>query len=265
MSDVPWGCLLSGGLDSSLVASVACRHAARMTSFPRMHSFTIGLEGSPDIAAAEKVAKFLGTVHHSYKYTIQEGLDALSDVIYHLETYDVTTIRASTPMFLMARKIKAMGVKMVLSGEGADEALAGYLYFHKAPNGAELQAETVRKLGDLHYFDCLRANKSMSAFGVEPRVPFLDKDFLEFCMNVNPELKMCKVRKGDENRGSIEKYWIRKAFDTPEYPYLPEEVLWRQKEQFSDGVGYGLIRCPPGQRGGACDRCAVSDEEPQVS
>ena len=241
MSDVPWGCLLSGGLDSSLVASIACRHAARVTSFPKMHSFTIGLEGSPDLEAAAKVAEFLGTVHHAYKYTVQDGLDALSDVIYHLETYDVTTIRASTPMFLMARKIKAMGVKMVLSGEGADEALAGYLYFHKAPNGEELQKETVRKLGDLHFFDCLRANKSMSAFGVEPRVPFLDKDFLEFCMNVDPTLKMCKVREGDEKRGSIEKYWLRKAFDTPDYPYLPDEVLWRQKEQFSDGVGYGWI------------------------
>jgi len=242
MSDVPWGVLLSGGLDSSLVSSVAVRHAAKCSQdWPRIHSFSIGLEGSPDLAAAEKVAAFLGTKHHGFTFTVQDGIDAISDVIYHLETYDITTIRAATPMILMARKIKAIGVKMVLSGEGADEALGGYLYFHKAPNKVEFHKETVNKLRNLHYFDCLRANKSMSAFGVEPRVPFLDKDFLEYVMNLDPEVKMCKVREGDENRGSIEKFIMRKAFDTPENPYLPEEVLWRQKEQFSDGVGYSWI------------------------
>lgn len=242
MSDVPWGVLLSGGLDSSLVCSVACRYAATtIKSYPKIHTFSVGIDGSPDIKAAKLVADFLGTEHHSLSYTIQEGLDALYDVIYHLETYDVTTIRSSTPMYLMARKIKALGVKMVLSGEGADEALGGYLYFHKAPNREEFQKETVSKLSFLHYFDCLRANKAMSAFGVEPRVPFLDKEFLDYAMTINPEHKMCKVRPGDEKRGSIEKYMLRKAFDTPENPYLPEEVLWRQKEQFSDGVGYGWI------------------------
>uniref|UniRef100_A0A7S3LLR2 asparagine synthase (glutamine-hydrolyzing) n=1 Tax=Aplanochytrium stocchinoi TaxID=215587 RepID=A0A7S3LLR2_9STRA len=242
MSDVPWGVLLSGGLDSSLVSSVAVRHAAQCSQdWPRIHSFSIGLEGSPDLAAAKKVADFLGTKHHGFVFTVQDGLDAISEVIYHLETYDITTIRAATPMLLMARKIKAIGVKMVLSGEGADEALGGYLYFHKAPNKVEFHKETVNKLNGLHYYDCLRANKSMSAFGVEPRVPFLDKDFLEYVMNLDPEVKMCKVREGDEKRGSIEKYIMRKAFDTPENPYLPEEVLWRQKEQFSDGVGYNWI------------------------
>jgi len=242
MSDVPWGVLLSGGLDSSLVSSVATRYMAQQSKeWPRMHSFSIGLEGSPDLAAAKKVADFLGTVHHGFHFTVQEGLDAVHDVIYYLETYDITTIRAATPMYLMARKIKAMGVKMVLSGEGADEALGGYLYFHKAPNKVEFHKETVNKLKNLHYFDCLRANKAMSAYGVEPRVPFLDRDFLDYVMDLDPEWKMCKVREGDENRGSIEKFIMRKAFDTPENPYLPEEVLWRQKEQFSDGVGYGWI------------------------
>uniref|UniRef100_A0A7S2WH44 asparagine synthase (glutamine-hydrolyzing) n=1 Tax=Mucochytrium quahogii TaxID=96639 RepID=A0A7S2WH44_9STRA len=242
MSDVPWGVLLSGGLDSSLVSSVAARYAASQSSeWPRMHSFSIGLEGSPDLAAAKKVADFLGTVHHGFTFTVQEGLDAIKDVIYTLETYDITTIRAATPMTLMSRKIKAMGVKMVLSGEGADEALGGYLYFHKAPNKEEFHKETVNKLKNLHYYDCLRANKSMSAFGVEPRVPFLDKDFLEYVMTLDPEVKMCKVRPGDEKRGKIEKFILRKAFDTPENPYLPEDVLWRQKEQFSDGVGYSWI------------------------
>ncbi|GBG24064.1 Asparagine synthetase glutamine-hydrolyzing [Hondaea fermentalgiana] len=243
MSDTPWGVLLSGGLDSSLVSSVAARHAKEQeaSGWPRLHSFSIGLEGSPDLAAAKKVADFLGTKHHGFTFTVQEGLDAVNDVIYHLETYDITTIRAATPMVLMSRKIKAMGVKMVLSGEGADEALGGYLYFHKAPNKEEFHKETVNKLKNLHYFDCLRANKAMSAYGVEPRVPFLDRDFLDYVMNLDPDWKMCKVRPGDEKRGSIEKYIMRKAFDTPENPYLPEEVLWRQKEQFSDGVGYSWI------------------------
>mmetsp|Transcript_8809 Transcript_8809/g.15504 ORF Transcript_8809/g.15504 Transcript_8809/m.15504 type:complete len:589 (-) Transcript_8809:63-1829(-) len=241
MSDVPWGVLLSGGLDSSLVASIAARHAKEFVDWPRMHSFSIGLEGSPDLAAAKKVADFLGTSHHGFTFTVQEGLDAISDVIYHLETYDITTIRAATPMILLSRKIKAMGVKMVLSGEGADEALGGYLYFHKAPNKEEFHKETVNKLKNLHYFDCLRANKAMSAYGVEPRVPFLDREFLDYVMTLDPEVKMCKVREGDEKRGSVEKFILRKAFDTPENPYLPEEVLWRQKEQFSDGVGYSWI------------------------
>ena len=241
MSDVPWGVLLSGGLDSSLVSSIAMRHASENTAWPTIHSFSIGLKGSPDLAAAKKVADFLGTKHHSFVFTVQDGIDAISDVIYHLETYDITTIRAATPMFLMARKIRSMGVKMVLSGEGADEALGGYLYFHKAPNKEEFHKETVRKLGDLHYYDCLRANKAMSAHGVEPRVPFLDKQFLDYVMTLDPEVKMCKVRPGDEKRGSIEKFIMRKAFDTPESPYLPEDVLWRQKEQFSDGVGYSWI------------------------
>lgn len=242
MSDVPWGVLLSGGLDSSLVASCASRHAARcQQQWPRLHSFSVGLKGSPDLAAALKVAKHLNTQHHSFEFTVQEGLDAVEDVIVALETYDTTTIRAATPMYLMARKIKAIGVKMVISGEGADEALAGYLYFHKAPNKVELMKETVLKLQNLHYFDCLRANKAMSAFGVEPRVPFLDRDFLEYVMTIDPEYKMCKVREGDEKRGSIEKFILRKAFDTPDDPYLPDEILWRQKEQFSDGVGYSWI------------------------
>jgi len=249
MSDVPYGVLLSGGLDSSLVASIMSRHCHRRIEtdgqqpahWPQLHSFSIGLHGSPDLKAAKEVAQYLGSVHHEYVFTPQEGLDALADVIYHLETFDVTTIRASTPMYLMARRIRATGVKMVLSGEGADEIFGGYLYFHKAPNKVEFHKETVNMLLNLHYYDCLRANKSMSAFGVEPRVPFLDKDFLEYVMNLDPEVKMCKVRPGDENRGSIEKFIMRKAFDTPENPYLPEEVLWRQKEQFSDGVGYGWI------------------------
>lgn len=242
MTDVPWGVLLSGGLDSSLVASCAARYASRHSKkWPRLHSFAVGLKGSPDLAAAKKVADFLGTQHHNFEFTVQEGLDAVVDVIHTLETYDTTTIRAATPMYLMSRKIKAGGVKMVISGEGSDEALAGYLYFHKAPSKEALHKETVSKLQNLHYYDCLRANKSMSAFGVEPRVPFLDKDFLEYCMTVDPEIKMCKIRAGDEKRGKIEKYVLRKAFDTPEDPYLPEEILWRQKEQFSDGVGYSWI------------------------
>jgi len=248
MSDVPWGVLLSGGLDSSLVAAVASRFIQRKGSsskngvlenvnwFPQLHSFCVGLIGSPDIAAAQQVADFLGTVHHSYTYTIQEGLDAIREVIYHVETYDTTTIRASTPMFLMSRKIKAMGIKMVLSGEGSDEIFAGYLYFHKAPNPEELQAELRDKIANLHLFDCARANKSTSAWGLEARVPFLDADFLDVAMNINPAEKMI-----DKKNGRIEKYILRKAFDTPEDPYLPREVLYRQKEQFSDGVGYGWI------------------------
>lgn len=243
MSDVPWGVLLSGGLDSSLVASICARNVARCSQdFPKLHSFTVGLEGSPDIAAARKVADFLGTKHHSYTYTIEEGLDAVRAVIKSIETYDVTTIRASTPMYLMARKIKAMGIKMVLSGEGADEVFGGYLYFHKAPNSRELHEETCEKLSRLHMYDCLRCNKAMSAWGVEPRVPFLDADFLGVAMNMDPEEKMIKctpdIPKADRR---IEKWAIRKAFDTPDDPYLPDEILWRQKEQFSDGVGYGWV------------------------
>jgi asparagine synthase (glutamine-hydrolysing) len=238
MSDVPWGVLLSGGLDSSLVASVATRIMKREKAsdapFPRLHSFCVGLEGSPDLVAAAKVAKFLGTVHHAYTYTIQEGLDAIREVIYHLETFDTTTVRASTPMFLMSRKIKAMGIKMVLSGEGADEIFAGYLYFHHAPNAGELQAELRDKIANLYLFDCLRANKSTSAWGVEARVPFLDADFMDDAMNIDPDSKMIRP-------GRIEKHILRQAFDTPEDPYLPDEILWRQKEQFSDGVGYGWI------------------------
>lgn len=247
MSDVPWGVLLSGGLDSSLVASVASRMIKRsvyspetagnsINWFPKLHSFCVGLENSPDIKAALSVANYLGTVHHSYTYTIQEGLDAIREVIYHLETYDCTTIRAATPMFLMSRKIKAMGIKMVLSGEGSDEVFAGYLYFHKAPNAEELQAELRDKISMLYLFDCLRANKATSAWGLEARVPFLDADFLNVAMNIDPDEKM--IRK---DIGRIEKHILRDAFDTPEDPYLPHDILWRQKEQFSDGVGYGWI------------------------
>lgn len=255
MSDVPWGVLLSGGLDSSLVASVASRilkkaqresaqRATQDTSsalqhtawFPQLHSFCVGLVGSPDILAAERVASFLGTEHHACTYTIQEGLDALREVIYHLETFDTTTVRAATPMFLMSRKIKAMGIKMVLSGEGADEIFAGYLYFHKAPSAAELQAELLEKLDRLHLYDCLRANKATSAWGVEARVPFLDSDFLDEAMSIDPEEKMIRPE-----HGRIEKHILRQAFDTPDEPFLPADILWRQKEQFSDGVGYGWI------------------------
>mmetsp|Transcript_8351 Transcript_8351/g.20566 ORF Transcript_8351/g.20566 Transcript_8351/m.20566 type:complete len:600 (+) Transcript_8351:165-1964(+) len=243
MSDVPWGVLLSGGLDSSLVAAICSRHIGRRsTSFPKLHSFTVGLKGSPDLLAAQKVADQLGTIHHPYTYTLEEGADAIPDVIRCLETYDLTTIRASTPMYLMSRKIKAMGIKMVISGEGADEVFGGYLYFHKAPNEQEFYDETVDKLSRLHMHDCLRCNKAMSAWGVEPRVPFLDADFLQVAMNLDPKEKM--IRKGpnvSKEDTRIEKWSIRKAFDTPEDPYLPEEILWRQKEQFSDGVGYGWV------------------------
>lgn len=244
MSDVPWGVLLSGGLDSSLVASVAARimrgtasvhgHEDHRNWFPKLHSFCIGLENSPDLLAAAKVAKFIGTVHHTYTFTIQEGLDALSEVIYHLETFDTTTIRASTPMFLMSRKIKAMGIKMVLSGEGSDEIFGGYLYFHKAPNPKEFQDELRDKISNLYLFDCLRANKATSAWGVEARVPFLDQDFLDVAMQINAEEKMI-------GPGRIEKFILRDAFDDQDDPYLPQDILWRQKEQFSDGVGYGWI------------------------
>jgi asparagine synthase (glutamine-hydrolysing) len=238
MSDVPYGVLLSGGLDSSLVAAVAAGFARRRIEdddrdeawWPRLHSFAIGLEGSPDLKAAAIAAEALGTVHHGFRYTFEEGLDALPEVIRHIETYDVTTIRASTPMFLLARRIKAMGVKMVLSGEGADEVFGGYLYFHKAPSARAFHEETIRKLDALHYYDCLRANKSMSAWGVEARVPFLDTEFLETAMAFDAEAKMV-ARKG------IEKGILREAFEGA----LPDAILWRQKEQFSDGVGYGWI------------------------
>lgn len=244
MSDVPLGVLLSGGLDSSLVASIATKILREADDKARIHSYAIGLTGSPDCAAASKVAKFIGTYHHSLTFTVQEGLDAISDVIYHIETYDVTTIRASTPMFLMARMIKAFGIKMVLSGEGADEIFGGYLYFHKAPDCEEFHKETVRKLKALHMFDCLRANKSMSAWGVEARVPFLDTDFVESAMSIDPRDKMTVSRNGSAKR--IEKYILRAAFDPAingacDREYLPREILWRQKEQFSDGVGYSWI------------------------
>ncbi|KAL9109398.1 MAG: hypothetical protein Q9227_005905 [Pyrenula ochraceoflavens] len=270
MAEVPYGVLLSGGLDSSLVASIAQRETLRqkavtngssngyheksgddglvgidddnelstVTHLPQLHSFSIGLPGAPDTKAAIEVAKFLGTKHHDFTFTIDDGLEALSDVIYHLETYDVTTIRASTPMFLLSRKIKAIGVKMVLSGEGSDEIFGGYLYFHAAPDKESFHAETIRRVKNLHLADCLRANKSTAAWGVEARVPFLDKEFLEVAMNVDPQEKMI-------TQDRIEKYIIRKAFDTSDEPdvkpYLPDKILWRQKEQFSDGVGYGWI------------------------
>merc|ERR1712223_56147 len=234
LAEVPFGLLLSGGLDSSLIASIACREYKKLGNHDKLRSFCIGLKGSPDLAAAEKVAKHIGTKHYSFTFTVQQGLDALSDVIFHLETYDVTTVRASTPMFLLARRIKATGCKMVLSGEGADEVFAGYLYFHKAPDSDELHKETVQKVKKLHMYDCLRANKSMMGWGVEARVPFLDREFLEYAMNLDPEVKMCPGNK-------IEKNVLRSAFDTPEQPFLPNEILWRQKEQFSDGVGYSWI------------------------
>jgi len=245
MADVPFGVLLSGGLDSSLVASVIARLRRKRflatgsaDDLKPLKSFSIGLEGSPDLENAQKVAEFIGTEHYGFTFTVQEGIDAVSDVIFHLETYDVTTIRAGTPMFLLARKIKAMGVKMVMSGEGADETLAGYLYFHKAPDSKELHEELVRKIDDLHRYDCLRANKATMAHGLEARVPFLDRDMMDATMFTDPEFKM--YRKGAESQ-FIEKWLLRAAFDTPEAPYLPDDVLWRQKEQFSDGVGYSWI------------------------
>ena len=238
MCDVPYGVLLSGGLDSSVISAITQHFAAKRIEdndesdawWPKLHSFSVGLEGSPDLAAAQKVADMIGTIHHPIIFTIQQGIDALKEVIYHIETYDVTTIRASTPMYLMARQIKAMGIKMVLSGEGADELFGGYLYFHKAPNAQEFHEELNRKVSKLHMFDCLRANKSMAAWGVEARVPFLDKEFVDVAMRINPEAKMCKD-------GKIEKHILRAGFDG----YLPDDVLWRQKEQFSDGVGYSWI------------------------
>jgi asparagine synthase (glutamine-hydrolysing) len=244
MSDVPYGVLLSGGLDSSLVAATAARFSRRRVEthgreeawWPRLHSFAIGLDDSPDLAAARQVADAIGAVHHELRFTVQEGIDALADVIYHLETYDVTTVRAATPMYLMARRIKAMGVKMVLSGEGADEVFAGYLYFHKAPSAQALHEETVRKLDLLHKYDCLRANKAMAAWGVEARVPFLDRTLLDVAMAVDPESKRVRA-------GGIEKEILRRAFAAdPWYQSaLPPQILWRQKEQFSDGVGYSWI------------------------
>jgi len=238
MSDVPYGVLLSGGLDSSVVSAIAKKYSAmRVESgdqkaawWPQLHSFSVGLEGSPDLKHAQEVADYIGTVHHEIKFTIQQGLDAIRDVVYHLETYDVTTIRASTPMYLMSRVIKSMGIKMVLSGEGADEIFGGYLYFHKAPNAEEFHKETVRKLEKLYLYDCNRANKSLAAWGVEGRVPFLDKEFMDIAMRLNPADKMSGPDK-------MEKWILRKAFEG----YIPESVTWRQKEQFSDGVGYSWI------------------------
>ncbi|WGK63673.1 asparagine synthase B [Croceiramulus getboli] len=238
MSDVPYGVLLSGGLDSSVTSAIAKLYSEKRIEsgsqqaawWPQLHSFSVGLEGSPDLAAAQKVADHIGTVHHEIKFTIQEGLDAIKDVIYYLETYDITTIRASTPMYLMARVIKSMGVKMVLSGEGADEIFGGYLYFHKAPSAKDFHEETVRKLDKLHMYDCLRANKSLAAWGIEGRVPFLDKEFMDVAMRLNPKDKMI-------TKDRMEKWVVRKAFEK----YLPESVAWRQKEQFSDGVGYSWI------------------------
>ncbi len=238
MSDVPYGVLLSGGLDSSVVSAIARKFAPKRIEsgdtteawWPQLHSFAVGLTGSPDLAAARKVADHIGTVHHEINFTVEEGLDAIRDVIYHIETYDVTTVRASTPMYLLARVIKSMGVKMVLSGEGADEIFGGYLYFHKAPSAEALHEETVRKLSKLHLYDCLRANKSLAAWGVEGRVPFLDKEFMDVAMRLNPKDKM-------SSKDRMEKWVLRKAFED----YLPASVAWRQKEQFSDGVGYNWI------------------------
>lgn len=238
MSDVPYGVLLSGGLDSSVISAIAEKFSERRIEdddkerawWPRLHSFAVGLKGAPDLAKAKLVADYIGTVHHEINYTIQEGLDAIRDVIYFIETYDVTTVRASTPMYLLARVIKSMGIKMVLSGEGADEIFGGYLYFHKAPSPKAFHEETVRKLSKLYMYDCLRANKSLSAWGVEGRVPFLDKEFLDVAMRTNPEAKMCPGK-------TIEKSIVREAFAN----MLPDEVAWRQKEQFSDGVGYSWI------------------------
>lgn len=238
MSDVPYGVLLSGGLDSSIISAIAKKYSARRVEsqdlkeawWPQLHSFSVGLEGSPDLKYAAEVAEYIGAIHHEIQFTIQEGLDSINDVIYHLETYDVTSVRASTPMYLIARVIKSMGIKMVLSGEGADEIFGGYLYFHKAPNAEEFHKETIRKLEQLHLYDCNRANKSLAAWGVEVRVPFLDKEFMEIAMTINPQDKMVAKNK-------MEKWILRKAFED----YLPDSVTWRQKEQFSDGVGYNWI------------------------
>ena len=243
MSDVPYGVLLSGGLDSSIIAAVTQKYSKKRVEsdskesawWPQLHSFAVGLEGSPDLVAAKKAADYIGTVHHEVHFTIQEALDALPDVIYHIETYDITTVRASTPMYLLARVIKSMGIKMVLSGEGSDELFGGYLYFHKAPNTKEFHEELVRKMSKLHLYDCLRANKSLMAWGVEGRVPFLDKDFIDIAMNLNPRDKM-NIKLSD-GRQRMEKWILRKAFED----LLPQDICWRQKEQFSDGVGYNWI------------------------
>ena len=253
MCDVPYGVLLSGGLDSSVISAIAQKYSSRRVEtgdtqgawWPQLHSFAVGLKGAPDLSKAAEVARHIGTVHHEINYTIEEGIDALRDVIYYIETYDVTTVRASTPMYLLARVIKSMGIKMVLSGEGADEVFGGYLYFHKAPDARAFHEETVRKLGKLHLYDCLRANKSLSAWGVEGRVPFLDKEFLDVAMRLNPASKMCPG-------STIEKKIVREAFSD----MLPESVAWRQKEQFSDGVGYSWIDTLK-----AMTATAVSDEE----
>ncbi|MDR0895820.1 MAG: asparagine synthase B [Prevotellaceae bacterium] len=253
MSDVPYGVLLSGGLDSSVISAIAKKYAGKRVEtdgqsdawWPQLHSFAIGLKGAPDLSKAREVADYIGTVHHEINYTVQEGLDALRDVIYFIETYDVTTVRASTPMYLLGRVIKSMGIKMVLSGEGADEIFGGYLYFHKAPTPEAFHEETVRKLSKLYLYDCLRANKSLSAWGVEGRVPFLDKEFLDVAMNIDPALKMCPGK-------TIEKRVVREAFAD----MLPESVAWRQKEQFSDGVGYNWIDTLK-----ALTAAAVSDEQ----
>ena len=253
MSDVPYGVLLSGGLDSSVISAIAKKHAELRVEtdnqseawWPQLHSFAVGLKGSPDLVKAREVAEHIGTVHHEIHYTIQEGLDAIRDVIYYIETYDVTTVRASTPMYLLARVIKSMGIKMVLSGEGADEVFGGYLYFHKAPNAEAFHEETIRKLDKLYLYDCLRANKSLSAWGVEGRVPFLDTEFLDVAMRLNPIDKMCPGT-------TIEKRIVREAFGE----LLPESVAWRQKEQFSDGVGYSWIDTLK-----AITSKAVSDEQ----
>ena len=253
MSDVPYGVLLSGGLDSSVISAIAEKYSEMRIEddsktkayWPRLHSFAVGLKGAPDLAKAKLVADYIGTVHHEINYTVQEGLDAIRDVIYFIETYDVTTVRASTPMYLLARVIKSMGIKMVLSGEGADEIFGGYLYFHKAPDARAFHEETVRKIGKLRLYDCLRANKSLSAWGVEGRVPFLDKEFIDVAMRTNPSAKMCP---GD----TIEKRIVREAFAD----MLPEAVAWRQKEQFSDGVGYSWIDTLK-----AMTESAVSDEQ----
>lgn len=253
MSDVPYGVLLSGGLDSSVISAIAKKNSARRIEtegrseawWPQLHSFAVGLEGAPDLAKAREVAEHIGTVHHEIHYTVQEGLDAVRDVIYYIETYDVTTVRASTPMYLLARVIRSMGIKMVLSGEGADEVFGGYLYFHKAPDAKAFHEETVRKIGKLYLYDCLRANKSLSAWGIEGRVPFLDKEFLDVAMRLDPECKMCPGK-------NIEKRIVREAFAD----LLPESVAWRQKEQFSDGVGYSWIDTLK-----AVTSAAVSDEQ----
>jgi asparagine synthase (glutamine-hydrolysing) len=261
MSDVPYGVLLSGGLDSSIIAAIAKKLAPKRIEsgntqeawWPQLHSFAVGLKDAPDLKMAKRMADYIGTVHHEIHFTIQEGLDALRDVIYHLETYDVTTVRASTPMYLLARYIKSMGIKMVLSGEGSDELFGGYLYFHKAPDPKSFHEETVRKLSKLHSYDCLRANKSLAAWGVEGRVPFLDKEFMDVAMTQHPKDKMVDKQSNIPHRG-IEKYILRKAFED----LLPDFITWRQKEQFSDGVGYSWIDSLK-----ALTAEAVSDEDMQ--